>query len=250
MFAIYDFCRCVDDVADGPGEPATRLATLAHFRSDVDSMFRGAAPARFARLALAVSRFGLPPEPFHAIIDGMEMDAGGAIVAPDLQTLDLYCDRVASAVGRLSVRVFGMHGDDAAHLAVHLGRALQLTNILRDIDEDAARGRVYLPREALREAGIADTSAEAIVAHPALGHACTALATLALDHFARANRILARHPLRVVRAPTLMAKVYETILRRLVARGFAPPRRPVRASRRTLVWTVVRYGIISPRLSA
>src|SRR4029077_12676153 len=94
----------------------------------------------------------------------MDMDAAQYIRAPDLDTLDLYCDRVAAAVGRLSVRVFGMEREVGLALAHHLGRALQLTNILRDIDEDAGIGRVYLPREALDVAGIVPTTPEALVA--------------------------------------------------------------------------------------
>ena len=85
----------------------------------------------------------------------MEMDVAADIRAPDLATLDLYCDRVAVAVGRLSTRVFGMEEAPGGELAHHLGRALQLTNILRDLDEDAAIGRLYLPRELLVQAGIA-----------------------------------------------------------------------------------------------
>src|SRR5271156_2829633 len=84
---------------------------------------------------------------FLAVIAGMEMDVIADIRAPDMATLDLYCDRVACAVGRLSVRVFGMDRAAGLALAHHLGRALQLTNILRDLDEDAALGRLYLPRE-------------------------------------------------------------------------------------------------------
>jgi phytoene/squalene synthetase len=84
----------------------------------------------------------------------MEMDVPQDIRAPDMATLDLYCDRVASAVGRLSVRVFGLPEEDGILLAHHLGRALQLTNILRDLDEDAGLGRLYLPREMLLHAGI------------------------------------------------------------------------------------------------
>ena len=79
----------------------------------------------------------------------MDMDVAEDIVAPDLATLDLYCERVASAVGRLSIKVFGMEEGPGFELAHHLGRALQLTNILRDIDEDAGIGRLYLPREYL-----------------------------------------------------------------------------------------------------
>ena len=90
-------------------------------------------------------------EDFLTVLDGMDMDVAEDIVAPDLATLDLYCDRVASAVGRLSIKVFGMEEGPGFELAHHLGRALQLTNILRDIDEDAAIGRLYLPREYLEE---------------------------------------------------------------------------------------------------
>ena len=88
------------------------------------------------------------------------------IRAPDLATLDLYCDRVAGAVGRLSVRIFGMEEGPGCELAHQLGRALQLTNILRDLDEDAAIGRLYLPRELLRKAGIVTTDPGAAIGDP------------------------------------------------------------------------------------
>ena len=96
----------------------------------------------------------LRQEDFLAVIDGMQMDAETAIVAPDLATLDLYCDRVAAAVGRLSVRAFGDASPAADRVAYSLGRALQLTNILRDLQEDAERGRLYLPREWLDAAAV------------------------------------------------------------------------------------------------
>ena len=99
----------------------------------------------------------------------MEMDVVSDIRAPDLATLDLYCDRVASAVGRLSVRVFGVPNEDGIHLSHHLGRALQLTNILRDLDEDAEIGRLYLPREYLEAAGIMTDDPQAALANPNLG---------------------------------------------------------------------------------
>ena len=117
-------------------------------------MFAGRAPPRLAALAEATRGFELKQEDFDAVIDGMAMDAADDIRAPDWATLDLYCDRVASAVGRLSVRIFGLAPEPGKALAHHLGRALQLTNILRDIDEDAAIGRLYLPREALAAAGV------------------------------------------------------------------------------------------------
>ena len=112
---------------------------------------------KLGHLARIIARYALRKDDFLAVIDGVEMDARADIRAPSFNELDLYCDRVASAVGRLSVRIFGMDDADGVALAYHFGRALQLTNILRDIDEDAAIGRLYLPQEALRKAGITST---------------------------------------------------------------------------------------------
>ena len=162
MFEIYSFCRKVDDIADDGGPRDERLDQLQLWRSDIDALYTGSAVSRATSLAAPVKTFGLQREDFLAVIDGMEMDVVADIRAPDWAKLDPYCDRVASAVGRLSVRVFGMEEKAGIALAHHLGRALQLTNILRDIDEDAAIGRLYLPREALQAAGITSTDPAAV----------------------------------------------------------------------------------------
>jgi phytoene synthase len=168
------------------------------------------------------------------------MDVAADIRAPDRATLELYCDRVACAVGRLSVRVFGMPQTAGLALADHLGRALQLTNILRDLDEDAALGRLYLPKEALEGAGIASSDPGAVLVHPALGKACAAIVDLAQAHFRQAAAIMAQCPRRVVRAPRIMGEAYGLILERLVARGFAPPRAAARLPRTRLLLIVLR----------
>jgi len=158
MFAIYGFCRIVDDIADEPGPTLEeRHSALDAWGADMAALMIGAAPPRTAFLIEPVRRFRLKLDDFLAIIEGMRMDVDGPVLAPDYATLDLYCDRVASAVGRLSVRIFGMEDGPGMTLAHHLGRALQLTNILRDLDEDADMGRLYLPAEALDAAGIART---------------------------------------------------------------------------------------------
>lgn len=192
----------------------------------------------------SVRTFGLRREDFLAIIDGMEMDVIGNIRAPDAATLDLYCDRVASAVGRLSVRVFGLPEQDGEALAYHLGRALQLTNILRDIDEDAGIGRLYLPREALLAAGIASDDPDVVMREPAMQKVCEPLLVQARAHFIKSDEIMARHPRRIVRAPRIMSKYYQIILDRLVARGFAPPRAPVRLSKAAKMAILLRYAVI------
>ena len=172
MFEIYSFCRAVDDIADDPGprERAARRSSAG--AAIIAALYAGSAPPQLPGLAQAVRSFDLAHGDFLAVIAGMEMDVVADIRAPDMATLDLYCDRVACAVGRLSVRVFGMERDAGLALAHHLGRALQLTNILRDLDEDAALGRLYLPREALRGAGIISTDPATVLANPMLGEAC------------------------------------------------------------------------------
>ena len=157
MFEIYSYCRAVDDVADEGGPRDVRLAELLQWRADVNALYAGKAAPRVSGLVVPIRDFGLERKDFLAIIDGMEMDVLSDIRAPAFDTLDLYCDRVASAVGRLSVKVFGLERADGIALAHHLGRALQLTNILRDVDEDAEIGRLYLAREWLDRAGIAAT---------------------------------------------------------------------------------------------
>jgi phytoene synthase len=238
MFEIYAFCRAVDDIADDPGPREPRLAGLAKWRNDLDALYAGT--PRLNGLARAVRGFNLDREDFFAVIAGMEMDVLADIRAPDYATLDLYCDRVACAVGRLSVRVFGMERQAGLALAHHLGRALQLTNILRDLDEDAAMGRLYLPREALRDVGIISTDPGTVLSHPLLEHACAVLVAMAKAEFKAADAIMSQTPRRIVRAPRIMADAYRLILDRLVVRGFIPPRAPVRLPRARIVFIVLR----------
>ena len=244
MFEIYSFCRAVDDIADDAGVRDIRAAKLEEWRRDIDAIYRGAGPRKLAGLAAAVKQFGMRREDFHAVIDGMDMDVRADIRAPDFATLELYCDRVASAVGRLSIKVFGMDEEDGFKLAHHLGRALQLTNILRDIDEDAAIGRLYLPREELTAADIESTDPKAVIAHPRLGEACTPVIARIREHFVAADAIMNRTARRKVRAPRIMGEAYKLYLKAIIARGFAPPRARVRLGRVRILWIILRYAII------
>ena len=244
MFQIYSFCRQVDDIADSDGPRPERLAALQQWRDDIDALYQGRPPARLVDYVASVKKFDLKREDFLAVVDGMEMDVPQDIRAPDLATLDLYCDRVASAVGRLSVRVFGLPADDGILLAHHLGRALQLTNILRDIDEDATLGRLYLPREGLLEAGITGNDPRQVAADPRVPNVCAPLVARAREHFEKSDEIMTRHPRRVVRAPRIMSKYYGAILQLLIARGFSAPRAPVRVSKVTRLAIIFRYALI------
>jgi phytoene synthase len=245
MFAIYAFCRLVDDVADEPG-PTTeeRRAELNAWRADLTGLYAGAPPERIRFLAESVSRFSLKQDDLLAIVDGMEMDVDGPIVAPTYEQLDLYCDRVASAVGRLSVRIFGMPEAEGLELAFHLGRALQLTNILRDIDEDAEMGRLYLPAEALAAAGIQSVDPLAVVADRRVDAACRWTAKRAHTHYAKADAVLKARPGGRIRSPRLMRQVYSEILQAMETEGWAPPRRRISLAKMRLLWIVLRHGLV------
>jgi phytoene synthase len=244
MFAIYAFCRKADDIADdGVGTRSERHDRLENWRADLASLYAGRAPGLAAFLAPAVARYGLRLEDFNAVLDGMDMDVAEDIVAPDLATLDLYCDRVASAVGRLSIKVFGMEEGPGFALAHHLGRALQLTNILRDVDEDAAVGRLYLPREYLQDAGITALDPKAIVASPCIDGVCRRVALMAHHHYDQARAILDARPGGRLRTPRLMGAVYSEILAASEAAGFAAPRRRVSLPKSRLLMLAIRQGI-------
>ena len=240
MYAIYAFCRLVDDVADEPAEMETKRAGLAQWREAIAAVYAGTGHDPVTRvLALAVPQFCLRQRDFLAIVDGMQMDAETVIVAPDLATLDLYCDRVAAAVGRLSVRAFGDASEAADQVAHALGRALQLTNILRDIAEDAGRGRLYLPAEWLDAAQVPRDPAAAM-ASPGLPMVCERVAAQAHEQFARAGAAMRQCNRAAMRPARLMGATYDALLARLEARGWEQLQRPVRLPKWQKLWIAGR----------
>jgi phytoene synthase len=244
MYAIYAFCRLVDDIADEPAPIAEKHAGLAEWRARIAALSRGETSDATTRVLLpAMQRFGLREADFLAVIDGMQTDAETVIVAPSEAALDLYCDRVASAVGRLSVRAFGDASAAADLVAHHLGRALQLTNILRDIAEDAARGRIYLPRELLDEAGVAPDPS-AIVSDPRLAPVCIAMAARARGHFVAAEIAMRACDRRAMRPARIMGATYGAILARLQRRGWARLEAPVALPRWRKLAIAARFLVL------
>jgi phytoene synthase len=245
MYAVYAFCREVDDIADGERALEAKLAALADWRDEIDAIYRGR-PRHLVGRALCepTQRYRLRRGDFLAVIDGMEMDARGSIRAPNLAALDAYCERVASAVGHLSVHVFG-DPSAAAHLvAESLGRALQLTNILRDLDEDARRGRLYLPREILDRHGIAGSDPATVLRHPALPAACRELAAIAEGHFRDAERAMIHCSRHAMRPAAVMAAIYHATLSALLRADWRDPSARVGISQPLKLWLVLRHGLI------
>src|SRR5262249_23126067 len=149
-----------------------------------------------------------------------------------------------SAVGRLSVRIFGDYRPVADRVADALGRALQLTNILRDVAEDGARGRLYLPKEVLERHGIASDDPAVVVAHPKLPAVGRDLAVIAERHYADAAAAMAACPRRAMRPAAVMRAVYEATLHRLVAEGWRDIAKPVRVPSAMKLFLVLRHGVL------
>ena len=244
MYAIYAFCRIVDDIADDDTPFETKKPRLDAWRARIAALFQGRAEDAVTRvLAKAIAAYDLRQQDFQAVIDGMQTDAETVVVAPDMDALDLYCDQVASAVGRLSVRTFGDASDHADIVAYHLGRALQLTNILRDIDEDAQRGRVYLPRELLQAAGI-PLDPQAVLHHPALPKVCRELADIAQGHFEDAAAWMRQCDQTAMKPARLMGATYAAILAALRKRDWRQLDRPVKLGKLYKLWLALRYGLL------
>ncbi|MFL5287084.1 MAG: presqualene diphosphate synthase HpnD [Rhodopila sp.] len=243
MYAIYIFCRIVDDIADEAGTLDEKRQALGVWRDRIAGLYEGRSDDAVTRvLAAAAPLYKLRAEDFIAVIDGVQMDAESVIVAPSSELLDLYCDRVAAAVGRLSVRAFGDTSPAADRVAHALGRALQLTNILRDIYEDAERGRLYLPAEYLKEAGVPADPVAALKA-PGLPNVCKRVAARAHEYFRTASAEMKYCDRRAMRPARLMGATYDALLSALEKRGWSHLEERVSLPRWRKLWLVCRYGL-------
>lgn len=230
IFAVYAFCRVVDDIADGDAPKDEKYEGLQAWRTHIKQLyltkpeFDNNSPDRSILLILshAIKTYGLAQDDFVAVIDGMQMDVDGPIVAPSHNELLLYCDRVASAVGRLCVPIFGQSDDKGRAVADHLGLALQLTNIIRDVPEDAEIDRLYVPHEYLRDNAINTQDPRSVAAHPHLPSICKTMGDEAEQAFARARAAIALCDPKAMRAPVIMMQVYYLNLKRLRAAGWQP----------------------------
>jgi phytoene synthase len=236
MWALYAFSRVIDDIADEDWPLADKHRLLDAWRGEIAALYEGR-PASAVGLALAgpVRRWDLPKAEFLALIEGMQMDADGPLVAPPMATLRRYTRRVAGAVGLLSMRIFGAwRGEVSERFALALGDALQLTNILRDVEEDARLGRLYLPREVLERHGVPPDPAR-VPGHPALPAACAEIGRLARAEFETARGLVSAHSRRALAPALLMMGVYAGYLARMEEAGFRRDA-PLALSGRQKLW--------------
>ncbi|MEM9879445.1 MAG: squalene/phytoene synthase family protein [Pseudomonadota bacterium] len=224
LFAVYAFCREVDDIADGDAGVADPVRALESWAMRIDDIFDGEATTPLERtLVTAIERFGLRKADFLAIIEGMLLDAKGPIQRPQNAELIHYCDCVASAVGRLCIRIFGDASEAAKTLATEQGQALQLTNIMRDVEEDAQRQRIYIPRDILERHGLKAAPAEALAGHPELPAVRAELGALALARFKAAQAAAARCDQVAIRPAMMMMDAYRQTYDSWAANAWHPP---------------------------
>ncbi len=239
LWGVYAFCRSVDDIADGAMPEAEKRRFLADWRRKL------VAPdcVLSRELAFARDAFGVPMAECEAMVSGMETDSADRLRLATEADLDLYCRQVAGSVGAMSVRIFG--APEAEGFGLALGHTFQLTNILRDVDEDALRERVYIPRDLLDAAGIPEGSAKDIVAHPAFAAICTKLGTRAVEGFVTAERDIQAYDPKALLPAAVMMWGYRRLLDRLVARGWdgARPRPKLTTGEKLrMAWMALGFG--------
>jgi phytoene synthase len=231
IYALYAFCRTVDDAVDqGGGSPGDQRRVLAEWRAELRRAYQGRPTQPIAvRLAEVIRDFPIPREHLEAILDGVEMDIDKRRYA-SFEELYEYCYRVAAAVGLASIEIFGYSDLRARDYAVNLGIALQLTNIMRDLKTDAERGRIYLPLDELRRFGYAEDD----LIRGRYSQAYFELMRFQADrthaYYRAARAALPRADRRRLAAAEIMGVIYRALLRAIEARRFRVFERRIRLS--------------------
>ena len=240
IIALYAFCREVDDVVDRPGEEQVKAVKLQWWREEVSRLFNGQAWHPVTRaLTPVIAEHDLPQEYFQEIIDGMEMDLQRQRY-PDFASLNLYCYRVAGVVGLMAAEIFGYQDRRTLKYARDLGTAFQLTNILRDIHEDARRGRLYLPLADLRRFSVSEEDILAGRDSENFQRLMQFEYERAEQYYQRALEHLPREDRYRQRCGLMMAAIYHAMLKKLAKHRFPVFRRRVRLSAPHKLWLALR----------
>ena len=222
MSALYAFCREVDDVADDESVPTEQRRTrLAAWREDIRRAVENQTPQQVINQEFQpiIHQFHLPFALFDELIKGCEMDLDTKRYE-NYEQLELYCHRVASVVGLLSIEIFGYHNPACRDYAIYLGKALQLTNILRDVRTDAGRGRIYLPQSELERFDVREKEIFAFKYTANYRALAASVASRAKNYYQLARQALPPEDRKAMVAAELMGSVYWQLLNKLEANGF------------------------------
>lgn len=239
IVTVWDFCRAVDDEVDEPSA-ASPAEALAAWREELARCFDGLARTPQGQaLQPWIARFSLPRASFEDLIDGVEMD----LTCTRYQTFEAlyeYARRVAATVGLICLQIFGYTRPESREYAVNLGIALQLTNIVRDVSPDLARGRVYIPQQDLERFGCTEDDLRAGTVTPAVRNLLEFECGRAREYFGRARRSLTRADAHRLVAAEIMAGIYEEILSRVERAGYDVFGERIRVPRPYRAWIALR----------
>jgi len=238
--ALYAFCREVDDAVDEVADPDIARVKLAWWRTEVDALFKGSPhhPVAMALLPV-VRRYGLPEAHLQTVIDGMQMDLD-TVRYLDFAGLELYCHRVAGVVGLMSAEIFGYADPATRGYARDLGVAFQLTNIIRDVGEDARRGRIYLPQDDLARFGVASSDLLRARSSPEFARLMAFEVDRARSWYDRALGQLPASDRRAQRAGLAMAAIYRTLLDEIARDGYQVLDRRIALTPLRKLWIATR----------
>lgn len=246
IFEVYSFCREVDDIADGVLPLDEKIELLNEWRHRIDDVMDGTEAANFSDgFSKTIVSYGINRDDLFAVINGMETDAVEKVTIANMDELDIYMDRVASAVGKISNKIFALKGEQADSLAVNLGRALQLTNILRDIAEDASLGRTYIPQSVLEKYSVQRTEADEILKDENLPKALDFMATLAQEYYQKADNNLMALPRGPSRPVRIMKAVYGRVLEKMIKNGWHYPYAPTRISKIEKIFIAAKAAFLA-----
>jgi len=217
---IYAFCRFTDDIVDDDADPREKHRRLRQWTRELQNALSGTSRFQMLnRLGAVIHRFNIPTDHFRELLKGMEMDLRKQRYET-FHELEIYCYRVASTVGLICAEVFGYHQSRAKEYAINLGKALQLTNILRDIKTDAKRGRVYIPQEDLHRFGYSEEELLAGVYNKRFVELMKFECDRARMYFRKAKASLAEEDKPLFLAARIMGNIYYLLLKRIESKNY------------------------------
>lgn len=226
IFSLYAFCRVIDDLVDGPTPKDLKQKSLDKWRQRITQLFEGKADHPITiSLGSAIEKYDLPKQNFEDFLEGMQMDLDDLMRAPHHSLLEHYCWRTAGSIGELCLKIFGIKHKNGRELARELGKAMQLTNILRDLEEDATRDRLYIPSEDLEKANIPFIDPTQVLEHPDFIFAKEQLVKRAEHAFQVSKDLLTTFPYRPMRPVWIMKSIYHRLLDKVQGtKGTSMPR--------------------------
>lgn len=223
MYTIYAFCRHIDDIVDGDKDVVEKLDLIDAWRQEINNIYDKKIPETEIgrKIYKNCMRFKLPKEEFVRLINSISMDLPTPLQAPSMEQFNEYCRGVAGVPGNLSLRIFGVEDEGLIEkLSTTLGNALQITNILRDVKEDAQIGRLYIPKEMLENAGIDSTDPLTVVVHPNLSIAREQLAKIAAEDYEVSYQLIKQLDKKIARPILMMYNIYKRYFDIMQNRGW------------------------------